>query len=230
MQLSKRERFLLVLLFVILMIVIGTVYVVMPLLDSIQTQQLELSDLQLKEMQIRDVISQKDDVDAAIIKAYDKAKETADIFLDPASAWDVEKYVLDFLDENGVVCSSISVPSYATAQIDAYDASSDVIFYPIKSLVEYINELNGLSAEDNTDEVSVSGSSDMLLKTTVAIQCRSDLLSLTSLLEDLSREGHTVMITGLTMSPDESNLGALKWELPLTAELKLDFYSVEKIR
>lgn len=139
MKLSKQERIAVIVIAILVILVVGVFVFIKPNIETInatkatlETKNKELSDAKTKA-------ATKDGLREQILAAYDKGKNTADMFYPEMKSYEVDNEVRAFLEqcETEVLVESLTVSQPQTASLSTSVFVPSSVSYALK---DYVNQ------------------------------------------------------------------------------------------
>lgn len=139
MKLSKQERIAVIVIAILIILVAGVFVFIKPNIETINETQatLDAKNAELDQAKIK--AATKDSLKEQILTAYDKGKDTADMFYPEMKSYEVDNEVRAFLEqcETEVLVESISVSQPQTASLSTSIFVPSSVSYALK---DYVNQ------------------------------------------------------------------------------------------
>lgn len=201
MKLSYRERMILLGFIVIAIILVGIFVFIKPANENITASKAVLADQQSQLDEINNKISQIPALDTKIKEAYSEASKTANNFSTQLTAYELDNFIRDKINENNMeLTSGLQVSEPAVVSMDYYTYAPNIITYPIFEAAD----INGTLAKEIEEKLLQSTvistkTVENVLCSQIGFDCkvkRDDLLNFISGLNDL---GVTIRLNNLNI-------------------------------
>ena len=132
MKLSYRERMILLGFIVLAIILVGIFVFIKPANENIAASKAVLADQQSQLDEINNKIAQIPALDTKIKEAYSEASKTANNFSTQLTAYELDNFIRDKINENNMeLTSGLQVSEPAVVSMDYYTYAPNIITYPI---------------------------------------------------------------------------------------------------
>lgn len=146
-KLSYRDRMILIVVSIVVILAIGFLLFVKPKYESIQTDKTTLADRQEVWDDKESKFAQIPVVEKRIEEKYAQAKALSDGFCETLSAYKVDQFIQKYINENQItVNGALQITEPTVQPLEYYKCSSSVLDYPMLSAAN----LNG-SDENKSD-------------------------------------------------------------------------------
>ena len=199
MKLSYRERMILLGFIVLAIILVGIFVFIKPANENIAASKAVLADQQSQLDEINNKIAQIPALDTKIKEAYSEASKTANNFSTQLTAYELDNFIRDKINENNMeLTSGLQVSEPAVVSMDYYTYAPNIITYPIFEAAD----INGTLAKEIEEKLLQSTvistkTVENVLCSQIGFDCkvkRDDLLNFISGLNDL---GVTIRLNNL---------------------------------
>ena len=219
MKLSYRDKIILTVAVVILTLILGISFIIVPSIKNYNANKDVLAQKTAECEEIDAKIEGAKNIDSKIKEAYKNGVEKADFFFPEMDTYQVDQFLLPYCAKNHVEISSLSLSLPEAAAIDYYVYDIMKPDYPLLHSSDLNDELNynGKSGEE--------GVSEEVAKVTVTLEgSAKSLEEIYTLIDELDALEKSVSIVSL-----EGNSGSEKDLDKVEFNLALDFYSVRTI-
>lgn len=211
MTISKRERFLIFVLILVALILSFIMFVILPLNQSIQDNEIKLSELELQQSQIEIKLALENTL---VAKREDKLIQLNDEFSEieqPLLTAEYERWVLPLTDKYNMRITQASLGDLEVATPDSQQMFMAEPSYRIKELVmQYLG--------DSIEEDFIPSTESVLLKQSHTYNVVADYENYLSFLDEVTEWDTTVYISASNYNFEVN-----------TATFTFDVYSIHKI-
>lgn len=139
MKLSKQERIAVIVIAILVILVVGVFVFIKPNIETINATQATLDSKKVELDNAKAKAATKDTLKEQILTAYDKGKNTADMFFPEMKSYEVDNEVRAFLEqcETEVLVESLSVSQPTTASLSTGVFVPSSVSYALK---DYVNQ------------------------------------------------------------------------------------------
>lgn len=139
MKLSKQERIAVIVIAILIILVVGVFVFIKPNIETINATQATLDSKKVELDNAKAKAATKDSLKEQILTAYDKGKNTADMFFPEMKSYEVDNEVRAFLEqcETEVLVESLSVSQPTTASLSTSVFVPPSVSYALK---DYVNQ------------------------------------------------------------------------------------------
>lgn len=139
MKLSKQERIAVIVIIILIILVVGVFVFIKPNIETINATQATLDGKRTELDEAKTKAATKDGLKEQILAAYDKGKDTADMFFPEMKSYEVDNEVRAFLEqcETDVLVESLTVSQPQTASLSTGVFIPSSVSYALK---DYVNQ------------------------------------------------------------------------------------------
>lgn len=205
MTITKRDKMLLVVVGVILILVLGVMFAIMPLVNSLQNQTAKLKNLQQEKASTAAVIAGIPETEKQLDEAMAKAPQVKARYMNLGKMYEVDRYIDSMAGKYGLQTKSISMNGYKGSSISLYEAQGGnmIPVYPYNQQTEDAqNSAAGGTKQDDatavvTCPVSLTTLGDFANVEKLCSDLETNVLGLkvTSVYRDLSKEETNIEIS-----------------------------------
>lgn len=201
MTITKRDKMLLVVVGVILILVLGVMFAIMPLVNSLQNQTAKLKNLQQEKASTAAVIAGIPETEKQLDEAMAKAPQVKARYMNLGKMYEVDRYIDSMTGKYGLGTKTISINGYKGSSISLYEAEGGnmIAVYPYNQTDDAQNSAAGGTKEDDATAV---------VTCPVTLTTLGDFANVEKLCNDLETNVLGLKVTSVyrDLSKDETNI------------------------
>ncbi len=201
MTITKRDKMLLVVVGVILILVLGVMFAIMPLVNSLQNQTAKLKNLQQEKASTAAVIAGIPETEKQLEEAMAKAPQVKARYMNLGKMYEVDRYIDSMTGKYGLGTKTISINGYKGSNISLYEAEGGnmIAVYPYNQTDDAQNSAAGGTKEDDATAV---------VTCPVSLTTLGDFANVEKLCNDLETNVLGLKVTSVyrDLSKDETNI------------------------
>lgn len=154
-NLSYRDRIIIMVVLIIMIIVMGIFLLIKPKIKTIAESQVDYIAAVSQKNEYDSMIGQIDSIDKRVKTKYDEAVKIAEKFQGEKCSYEADQFIQPVLDENNIIVSEFDVnhPQQVVA-MTPYKAERYQTFYNIKMYATFSNILNSAGSTDESNNSS----------------------------------------------------------------------------
>lgn len=137
MKLNSRDKVILAVFLVIVILGVGIFLFIMPEYNKIETNNQELESAKEALEQAQAVLARESTIDQEIEDAYKEANKLSENFYDDMTTYECDELVRQILKETDMRTNSLSIDSFTTSTLTVSDYVETFVNYPLKELSGY---------------------------------------------------------------------------------------------
>lgn len=235
---KKRERFLLVVLAAMVILLGGYKFLIEPQIKSLSAAGEELQQAKEEQLQAESNLRRAADIATANKTLEEKVFETYKVFFPELENDNVHIFFEDLAATAGVTYTSFLMSEKAVTSITPFVPLEGSVTYPAKDSASSINIMNGTEEPQSTpatpsgsasqsNSAAVTTSSEVE-KIDISIQFQSGYTQMNAFLDAVKNSGRTVRITSVSIVQSESAEGETS-SGSLGVSLSVECFGVKKI-
>ena len=201
MTITKRDKMLLVVVGVILIVVLGVMFAIMPLVKSLQNQTAKMKNLQQEKASTAAVIAGIPETEKQLDEAMAKAPQVKARYMNLGKMYEVDRYIDSMTGKYGLGTKTISINGYKGSSISLYEAEGGnmIAVYPYNQTDDAQNSAAGGTKEDDATAV---------VTCPVSLTTLGDFANVEKLCNDLETNVLGLKVTSVyrDLSKDETNI------------------------
>lgn len=201
MTITKRDKMLLVVVGVILIVVLGVMFAIMPLVNSLQNQTAKMKNLQQEKASTAAVIAGIPETEKQLDEAMAKAPQVKARYMNLGKMYEVDRYIDSMTGKYGLGTKTISINGYKGSSISLYEAEGGnmIAVYPYNQTDDAQNSAAGGTKEDDATAV---------VTCPVSLTTLGDFANVEKLCNDLETNVLGLKVTSVyrDLSKDETNI------------------------
>lgn len=201
MTITKRDKMLLVVVGVILIVVLGVMFAIMPLVNSLQNQTAKMKNLQQEKASTAAVIAGIPETEKQLDEAMAKAPQVKARYMNLGKMYEVDRYIDSMTGKYGLGTKTISINGYKGSNISLYEAEGGnmIAVYPYNQTDDAQNSAAGGTKEDDATAV---------VTCPVSLTTLGDFANVEKLCNDLETNVLGLKVTSVyrDLSKDETNI------------------------
>ena len=145
MTITNRDTMLLVVVGVILIVVLGVMFAIMPLVNSLQNQTAKMKNLQQEKASTAAVIAGIPETEKQLDEAMAKAPQVKARYMNLGKMYEVDRYIDSMTGKYGLGTKTISINGYKGSNISLYEAEGGnmIAVYPYNQTDDAQNSAAG---------------------------------------------------------------------------------------
>lgn len=223
-KLSYRDRIIILIVLIIMILVIGFMFLIKPKLEDISIAEESYSNAQSQWEELENKINQVDTIKERVQKKYNESVELGNLFVDLKRAYNLEKFIKDYFNKNGVYINtnaSYSDPSVIT--LSPYSLNYEALDYSIGQSADLNTSKDESKPEDSESEKIQDQS---LPCGTVTIDYYATRAGLLQFMQDIKDSCKTIEIKSVTIG---NNSYSSESSAILTGDMTINVYYAEMI-
>lgn len=201
MTITKRDKMLLVVVGVILILVLGVMFAIMPLVNSLQNQTAKLKNLQQEKESTAAVIAGIAETQKQLDETMAKAPQVKARYMNLGKMYEVDRYIDSMTGKYGLETKTISMNGYKGSNISLYESQGGnmIAVYPYNQTDDAQNSAAGGTKEDDATAV---------VTCPVSLTTLGDFANVEKLCNDLETNVLGLKVTSVyrDLSKDETNI------------------------
>lgn len=229
-KLSYRDRILILVVFVGLILVAGFMLMIKPKWEEIQTTEDSYSEALAEWEELEEKISQVDEIEERVKTKYNESVQIGSLFLDLKRAYKLEDFIKDYIDKNGIYIDTnaeFTDPSVVT--LTPYSLSYETLEYDIADSAD-LNKTKDESSENSTSSSSSDEEEEVVDQElpcgTITIDYYATRAGLLQFMQDIKDSGKSIEIKSLTIDNNSYSTDA---NALLTGDISLNVYYAQMI-
>ena len=151
-NLSYRDRIIIMVVLIIMIIVMGIFLLIKPKIKTIAESQVDYIAAVSQKNEYDSMIGQIDSIDKRVKTKYDEAVEMAEKFQGEKCSYEADQFIQPVLDSNNIIVSKLSVAyPQQIVSMTPYKAEKYETFYNIKMYAAFSDILNAAGSADGSD-------------------------------------------------------------------------------
>lgn len=131
MKLTTRDKVLLFIVLVALIIGCGYTWVIKPKMDGLDNAKTNLESAETELQELKNRLKVEENLDDEINSAYKEAEKAAELFFQYMEPQKLDEYIKGVLDTNKVLIDGLIISDYTISSVDYYSYSPIQLTYPI---------------------------------------------------------------------------------------------------
>ena len=211
MKLSKREKILLVVLAVLILIFVGWRFLIGPALEKKAALESTVENLSFQKEQMNAVLASEGEIRQALADAY-KAMDTEEYFYRNLSVSEVDRMISQYAADAGVTLNALVISTAQTSELMRYQPQPSVLFSTLREQRLKFDE----AAQKNfaADTEGISGSDDTTAISIPVFVCQAEVngktANVVAMVDAINKTGRSIYVTATGSGLDNIEAGVYR--------------------